>query len=106
MKFDLPITTTTTIDNVRDTNDDSSWLILVVFDDDGDDDGDCDDDGNCDSDVPLLLFSLGCLDDISISLMKQKTVDLAKCYAYTERRTDTTSYRDAETHLKMLHFVI
>ena len=27
-------------------------------------------------------------------------VDLANCYGATEGRTDTMSYRDAETHLK------
>ena len=40
---------------------------------------------NGDGDVPLLSFSLGCLNVISISLMKQKTSSI---YGATERRSD------------------
>ena len=45
---------------------------------------------------PFLLFSLGCLDVVVF----RDIINLANCDGATEGRTDTTSYRDDEAHLK------
>ena len=46
---------------------------------------------------PLLSFILGCV----FVNETNDIIDLANCDGGTEGRTDTTSYRDAEAHLKM-----
>ena len=48
----------------------------------------------------LLLFSLGCV----FVNETNNIVDLANCDGATEGRTDTTSYRDAEAHLKRVKY--